>query len=72
MWWYMLFGRLMLLGASQFEASPANSSQDLVFKIIKPKWTGGMTQAAECILCKWEALSSNSNPTKKKKKRAGM
>jgi hypothetical protein len=28
------------------------------------KWTGGMTQAAECLLCMSEALSSNSSLTK--------
>jgi hypothetical protein len=33
----------------------------------------GVAQAVECLLCKWEALSSNSNPakniTKQRKKR---
>jgi hypothetical protein len=29
-----------------------------------------MAQAVECLLCKCEALSSNPNPTKKKKKTA--
>jgi hypothetical protein len=29
-------------------------------------WTGGVTQAAELLLCKSKALSSNSRPTKKK------
>jgi hypothetical protein len=31
-------------------------------KITRAKWTGGMPQAVECLLCKCEALSSNSIP----------
>jgi hypothetical protein len=34
--------------------------------------TGGVAQAAECWLCKHEALSSNSSLTKKKKKKKKM
>jgi hypothetical protein len=34
-------------------------------KITKAKWTGAVAQAVELLLCKWEALSSNPNPTKK-------
>jgi hypothetical protein len=30
---------------------------------------GGIAEAVECLLCKCEALSSNSGPTKKKLKR---
>jgi hypothetical protein len=36
--------------------------------MIRAKWTGGMAQAVELLLCKHKALSSNPNPTKKKKK----
>jgi hypothetical protein len=48
----------------------ANISQDPISKVTRAKWTGGMAQAAECLLCKYEALSlsSNPSPTKKKKK----
>jgi hypothetical protein len=42
-----------------------NSSQDPIFKITRAKWTGGVAQAVECLLCKLKALSSNPNPTKK-------
>jgi hypothetical protein len=29
-------------------------------------WTGGVAHVAEYLLCKYEALSSDSSPTKKK------
>jgi hypothetical protein len=35
-----------------------------IFKMTRAKWTGGMTQAVECQLCKREALSSNSHSEK--------
>jgi hypothetical protein len=38
-----------------------------ISKIIRAKWT----EAVEYLLCKHEALSSKSSPTKKKKKEAG-
>jgi hypothetical protein len=31
--------------------------------ITRSKWTGGVDQAAECLLCKWEHLNSNHSPT---------
>jgi hypothetical protein len=44
-----------------------NSPQDPISKITKAKWTGGVTQAVESLLCKCKALSSNPILTKKKK-----
>jgi hypothetical protein len=38
-----------------------------ISKITRAKWTGGMAQAIEHLLCKCEALSSNPSLTKKKK-----
>jgi hypothetical protein len=38
---------------------------DSISKIIRAKWTGGVAKDIEHLLCKHEALSSNSNPTKK-------
>jgi hypothetical protein len=38
---------------------------DLISKITRAKWTGGMTQAVACLLCK----GSNPSSTKKKKKK---
>jgi hypothetical protein len=35
------------------------------------KWTGGEVQAIEPLLCKCDALSSNSSPTKIKRERDG-
>jgi hypothetical protein len=40
-----------------------------ISKIARPKWTGGVVQAIEFLLCKHEALSSNSSSIKKKKKK---
>jgi hypothetical protein len=37
-------------------------------KIIRAKWIEGVVLPVECLLCKYEALSSNPSPTKKKKK----
>jgi hypothetical protein len=36
-------------------------------KITRAKWTGGMTQAVECLLYNHEVLISNSGPTKRKR-----
>jgi hypothetical protein len=36
-------------------------------KITRAKWTGGMVQVAECLLCKCEEQNSKPSPTKKKK-----
>jgi hypothetical protein len=47
----------------------ANSLQDPISKITREKWTGGVTQAVQCLLCKCEALSINPSPTKKKRKK---
>jgi hypothetical protein len=37
-------------------------------KITRAKWTAGVAQGVECLLCKCKALSSNPSVTKKKKK----
>jgi hypothetical protein len=50
----------------------ANSSQDLISKITKAKWTAGVPQAVKHLLCKHKALSSNPSFTKKKKKKKGL
>jgi hypothetical protein len=41
----------------------ANSLQDPVSQIIREKWTGGVAQAVESLLCKSKVLSSNPVPT---------
>jgi hypothetical protein len=46
----------------------ASSSKDPISKISRAKWTGGVARAVESLLCKHEALSSNSSPTKKNQK----
>jgi hypothetical protein len=43
--------------------------RQIVQETPSAKWTGGVAQAVHCLLCKGEALSSNSSPTKKKKKK---
>jgi hypothetical protein len=49
------------------------SSGDPISKTTRTKWTGGVAQAAEYLLCKCEALSSEPNPNhhppSKKRKR---
>jgi hypothetical protein len=35
-----------------------------ISKITRAKWTGGVTQAVEHLLCQHEALNSNPSPTK--------
>jgi hypothetical protein len=42
-----------------------NSLTDLIFKTTRTKWTGGVAQEVECLLCKYEALSSNPHEKKK-------
>jgi hypothetical protein len=37
--------------------------------IARAKWTGGVAQAIELLLCKCKTLSSNPSPSKKKKKK---
>jgi hypothetical protein len=38
-------------------------------QITREKFTGGVAQTVECLLSKCEALSSNSSPTQRNKKR---
>jgi hypothetical protein len=38
-----------------------------ISKITREKWTGGMVQVVEHLLCKCKALSSNPTPAKNKK-----
>jgi hypothetical protein len=40
-----------------------NSSQDPISKITRAKWTGGVAQVLEHLLCKCEALGPNHNHT---------
>jgi hypothetical protein len=42
--------------------------RDPISKINRAKWTGGVAQMVERLLCKCEALRSNSPPQKKKGK----
>jgi hypothetical protein len=52
-----------------FEAILGKCLQDpIIFKITRVKWTGGVAQVVEFLLCKGKAL--NSNPTSTIKKEA--
>jgi hypothetical protein len=42
-------------------------NETLISKIARPKWTGGVAQVVEHLLCKFKATSSNPIKTKKKK-----
>jgi hypothetical protein len=41
-----------------------NSFQDPIFKITRTKWTRGVAEVTEHLLCKHKALSSNPSLTK--------
>jgi hypothetical protein len=53
-------------GGSRFLA---NSSQDPISKITTAKYSRDVVQAVECLLCRCGTLSSNSNPSKKGKRK---
>jgi hypothetical protein len=46
----------------------ANSLWDTISKIIRAKWTRAMVQVVKCLICKCKAPSSNTSPTKGKKR----
>jgi hypothetical protein len=39
--------------------------QDPISKLTRTKWTRGVTQAVECLLCKPETLTSSPSPKEK-------
>jgi hypothetical protein len=43
----------------------ANSLRDSIYK-TRAKWTGGVAHMVEHLLCKYEALSLNPSPLRKK------
>jgi hypothetical protein len=43
-----------------------------ISKTTRAKWTGGVAQVVEGLLCKHKALSSNPSPTKNKMGRAAI
>jgi hypothetical protein len=47
-------------------SAQANSSQDLISKITRAKWTGDVARVVEHLFCKFD-LSSNPSPTREKK-----
>jgi hypothetical protein len=62
--------RRLRSGGSRLEASPGREfEREPISKITRAKWTGGVAQVVERLLCKCEVLSSNSNLTKKKTKK---
>jgi hypothetical protein len=54
------------LGGQGSRPAQVNNFQDPIFKITRAKWTEGVIQTVECLLCKSEALSSNPRPATKK------
>jgi hypothetical protein len=40
-----------------------------ISKITRAKWTGGVAQVVELLLCKHEVLSSNPNPRERERER---
>jgi hypothetical protein len=47
----------------------ANSSREPISKITRARWTGGVAQVVECLLCKCEALSLNPVPPQRRKEK---
>jgi hypothetical protein len=43
-------------------------SWDVISKLTRAKWTGDVAKVVECLLYMQDVLSSNSDPTKKKRK----
>jgi hypothetical protein len=44
------------------------SSRDPISKITREKWTGGVAQAVQHLLCKHKALSSNASPARERER----
>jgi hypothetical protein len=44
----------------------SNSSRASISKITRVKWTTGVTQAVDYLLCRHKTLNSNPNPRRKK------
>jgi hypothetical protein len=59
-------------GGSRFKASLGKEFGRPISKITRAKWTGGVAQKVESLLCKHKALSSNTSPTKGKKNQIEM
>jgi hypothetical protein len=47
------------LGGLKFKASPGKDLKDPISKITRAKWTGGVAQVVQHLLCKYKILSSN-------------
>jgi hypothetical protein len=61
------------IGRIAVQSQPGQIALETPFsKITRAKWTGGVAQAIEHLLFKHEALSSNSSPTLKKKKKKNV
>jgi hypothetical protein len=59
------------IGRTSLRTAQTKILQNLISKISRAKWTRGVAQVVkrllfECLLCKYEALSPNPTPTKKK------
>jgi hypothetical protein len=48
---------------------PSNTSQDPITNITREKWSGGVTQTVECLLCKNSLLSFQAEREREKKER---
>jgi hypothetical protein len=63
-WWLTLVILATLeaeIRSMAVQGQPRQMVQEIpIFKITRAKWTGGMAKAVECLLCKSEALSSDS------------
>jgi hypothetical protein len=49
-----------------FQGQPGEIVHEIISKITRTKWTGGVAQEVEHLFCKQEVMSSNTSPPKKK------
>jgi hypothetical protein len=52
------------MGRIEIQGQPWPIILDPSSKITRAKWTGGVAQVVDRLLCKWEVLSSNPAPPK--------
>jgi hypothetical protein len=68
--WWLEYNPSYLGGLITVQGQPGQIvHQTPIYKTATTKWTGGMAQVIEHLLCQCEALSSNPNPRKKEKKK---
>jgi hypothetical protein len=58
---------MLKYGRLWFKVSPGKQFRDSISKTTRAKWSGGVAQVVDYLLCQHEALSANPSPTIKEK-----